>query len=117
MTHFYAFFYNVAGHRYAHVDNDDNLAHLQLGKEDEQMNRLITLELPEDKVFEREVSESHFFNLEARMRISLIQSRTSRRDREFLTLNLRLRDKTEKKYPPILGIETRSIFIIFILRF
>ena len=52
LTHFYAFFYNVAGHRYAHVDDDDNLAHLQLGKEDEQMNRLITLELPEDKVFE-----------------------------------------------------------------
>ena len=51
------------------------------------------------------------------MRISPIQSRTLRRDREFLTLNLRLRDKTEKKYPPILGIETRSRFIIFILRF
>ena len=44
-----------------------------------------------------EVSESHFFILETRMRVSLIQSRTSRRDREFLTLNLRLRDETEKK--------------------
>ena len=32
-----------------------------------------------------------------RMRISPIQSRTSRRDREFLTLNIRLRDDTEKK--------------------
>ena len=35
-------------------------------------------------------------------------------DREFLTLNLRLRDETEKKSPPISGIETR--FIIFFLR-
>ena len=63
-----------------------------------------------------EVSESHFFILETRMRVSLIQSRTSRRDREFLTLNLRLRDETRKKSPPISGIETRSKFIIFILR-
>ena len=63
-----------------------------------------------------EVSESHLFNLETRMRISPIQSRTSRRDREFMTLNLRLRDKTEKKSPPILGIVTRSRFIISILR-
>ena len=66
--------------------------------------------------FVPEVSESHFFILETRMRVSLIQSRTSRRDREFLTLNLRLRDETEKKSPPISGIETRSRFIIFILR-
>ena len=50
------------------------------------------------------------------MRISLVRSRTSRRDREFLTLNLRLRDDTEKKCTPISGIETRSRFIIFILR-
>ena len=57
-----------------------------------------------------------FFNLETRMRISPTQSCTSRRDREFLTLNLRLRDETEKKSPPILSIETRSKFIIFILR-
>ena len=49
-------------------------------------------------------------------RISPIQSRSLRRDWEFLTLNLRLRDETEKKYPPISGIETRSRFIIFILR-
>ena len=61
-----------------------------------------------------EVSESHFFNLETR--ISPIQSRTTRRDREFLTLNLRLRDETEKKSPPISGIETRSKFIISTLR-
>ena len=58
----------------------------------------------------------HFFNLETRMRISPIQSRTSRRDREFLTLNLKLRDETEKRSPSISGIETRSRFIIFILR-
>ena len=63
-----------------------------------------------------EVSESHFFILETRMRVSPIQSRTSRRDREFLTLNLRLRDETEKKSSSISGIETRSRFIIFILR-
>ena len=61
-----------------------------------------------------EVSESHFFNLETR--ISPIQSRTTRRDREFLTLNLRLRDQTEKKSPPISGLETRSRLIIFMLR-
>ena len=63
-----------------------------------------------------EVSESHFFNLETRMRISLIQSGTSRRDREFLTLILRLRDKTKKKSPSISGSETRSRFNIVILR-
>ena len=57
-----------------------------------------------------------FFNLKMRMRVSLIQSRSSRRDREFLTLTLRLRDETEKKFPPISGIETRSRFIIFTLR-
>ena len=38
-----------------------------------------------------------------RMRISPIQSRTSRRDREFLTLNIRLRDDTEKKISSNLG--------------
>ena len=62
------------------------------------------------------VSESRCFNLETRMRVSPIQSRSSRRDREFLTLTLRLRDEIEKKFPPISGIETRSRFIIFILR-
>ena len=50
------------------------------------------------------------------MRVSLIQSHSSRRDREFLTLTLRLRDETEKKFPLISGIETRSRFIIFVLR-
>ena len=49
-------------------------------------------------------------------RISPIKSRTLRRDWEFLTLNLRLRDETKKKSPSISGIETRSRFIIFILR-
>ena len=63
-----------------------------------------------------EVSESHFFILETRMRVSPIQSRWSRRDREFLTLTLRLRDETKKKFPPISGIETRSRFIMFTLR-
>ena len=72
--------------------------------------------IPSIALCDSEVSESHFFILETRMRVSLIQSRTSRRDREFLTLNLRLRDETEKKSPPISGIETRSRFIIFILR-
>ena len=37
-----------------------------------------------------EVNESHFFNFETRMRISSIHSRTSRRDENFLTLNLGL---------------------------
>ena len=50
------------------------------------------------------VSESRFFNLETRMRVSPIQSRSSRRDREFLTLTLRLQDETEKKFPLISGI-------------
>ena len=63
-----------------------------------------------------EVSESRFFNLETRMRVSRFKSRSSRRDREFLTLTLRLRDETEKKFLPILGIETKSRFIIFTLR-
>ena len=49
-------------------------------------------------------------------RISPIQSRTLRRDWEFLTLNLRLRDETEKKSPPISCIETRSRFNIYMLR-
>ena len=40
-----------------------------------------------------------------------------RQEWEFLTLNLRLRDETEKKHPPLSGIETRSRSIIFILRF
>ena len=61
------------------------------------------------------VSESSFFILETRMRVSQIQSRSSRRAREFLTLTLRLRDETEKKFPPISGIETRLRFIIFTL--
>ena len=50
------------------------------------------------------------------MRISPIQSGTLRRDETFLTLNLGLRDKIKKKSPSISGIETRSRFIIFILR-
>ena len=63
------------------------------------------------------VSESRFFNLETRMRVSPIQSRSSRRDREFLTLTLRLRDETEKKFPPISGIKARSRIIIFTLMY
>ena len=70
----------------------------------------------EKSKLESEVSESHFFILETKMRISLIQSRTSRRDREFLTLSLRLQEETEKRSLPISGIETRSRFIIFTLR-
>ena len=60
--------------------------------------RLLTTCLQEyySSYFESEVSETHFFILETRMRVFLIHSRTSRRDREFLTLNLRLRDETEK---------------------
>ena len=43
-----------------------------------------------------EVNESHFFNIETRMRISPIQSGTSRQEENFLTLDLRLRDEIEK---------------------
>ena len=57
-----------------------------------------------------------FFNYETRMRLSSIQSCRWRRDENFLTLNLRLRDEIEKNSPSISGIETRSRFIIFILR-
>ena len=63
-----------------------------------------------------EVNESHFFNFETRMRISPIQSGTSRRDENILTLDLRLRDEIEKNSSSISVIETRSRFIIFILR-
>ena len=63
-----------------------------------------------------EVSESHFFNLKTRMRISPTQSRTSKRDQKFLILNLMLRDETDEKSSLISGIETRLRFIIFILR-
>ena len=62
------------------------------------------------------VNESHFFNFETRMRISPIQSRTSRRDENFLTVDLRLCDEIEKNSSSISIIETRSRFIIFILR-
>ena len=45
-----------------------------------------------------EISEKHFSTLETRTRISRIQSRTSRREREFLSHNLMLRDKTENNF-------------------
>ena len=45
-----------------------------------------------------EISEKHFSTLETRTRISHIQSRTSRRDREFLSPNLMLWDKTENNF-------------------
>ena len=45
-----------------------------------------------------EISEKHFSTLETRTRISRIQSRTSRREREFLSPNLMLRDKTENNF-------------------
>ena len=45
-----------------------------------------------------EISEKHFSTLETRMRISHIQSRTSRRERDFLSPNLMLRDKTENNF-------------------
>ena len=50
------------------------------------------------------------------MRISFIESRTSRRDENFFTLNLGLQDRIEKNSPSIAGIETRLRFIIFILK-
>ena len=48
--------------------------------------------------FLAEISEKHFSTLETRTRISRIQSRTSRREREFLSPNLMLRDKTENNF-------------------
>ena len=57
-----------------------------------------------------------FFNYETRMRLSSIQSCRWRRDENFLTLNLRFREEIEKNSPSISDIETRSRFIIFILR-
>ena len=45
-----------------------------------------------------EISEKNFSTLETRMRISHIQSRTSRRERDFLSPNLMLRDKTENNF-------------------
>ena len=51
-----------------------------------------------------------------RMRILPIQSRTSRRDREFLTLNIRLRDDTEKKISSNIGHRDETEIYILILR-
>ena len=64
-------------------------------------------------LFKTEVSESHFFILETRMRVSPIQSRTSRRDREFLTLYLMLRDETEKKISSNLGNRDEDRDLLF----
>ena len=61
-------------------------------------------------------NESHFFNFVTRMRISPIQSCTSRRDESFFILILGLPDKIEKNSPSISGIDTNSRFNIFILR-
>ena len=49
--------------------------------------------------------ESFFHSRDESESFSDSKSRTSRQDRKFLTLNLRLRDETEKKSPPISGIE------------
>ena len=57
--------------------------------------QLYQLELHMSKA---EISEKHFSTLETRMRISHIQSRTSRRERDFLSPNLMLRDKTENNF-------------------
>ena len=51
-----------------------------------------------EESFKTEISEKHFSTLETRMRISHIQSRTSRRERDFLSPNLMLRDKTENNF-------------------
>jgi len=51
-----------------------------------------------------------------RLRISPIQSRTSRRDREFLILNIRLRDDTEKKISSNIGHRDEIEIYILILR-
>ena len=56
------------------------------------------------------------FQLRDENRISPIQSGTSRRDENFLTLDLRLRDEIEKNSSSISVIKTRPRLIIFILR-
>ena len=48
--------------------------------------------------FKSDISEKHFSTFETRTRISHIQSRTSRRERDFLSPNLMLRDKTENNF-------------------
>ena len=48
--------------------------------------------------YKTEISEKHFSTLETRTRISRIQSRTSRRERESLSPNLMLRDKPENNF-------------------
>ena len=50
------------------------------------------------KMKEPEISEKHFSTLETRTRISRIQSRTSRREREFLSPNLVHRDENENNF-------------------
>ena len=62
-----------------------------------------------------EVNKRHFFISRENENISFSISHIETR-REFLTLNLRLRDETEKNFISISGIETRSRFIIFNLR-
>ena len=64
----------------------------------------------------RKESSSFFQSRDKNNNYSDLISHIEMRPR-LLTLNLRLRDETEKKSPPISGIETRSISIsiIFIL--
>ena len=59
---------------------------------------LLLLQYHTYSIFLPEISEKHFSTLETRMRISHIQSRTSRRERDFLSPNLMLRDKTENNF-------------------
>ena len=62
-----------------------------------------------------EHSEMHFSTLETRSRISSFQSHASRRDREFLSFSLVLRDEIENFCLSVSCFETRARFSVFIL--
>ena len=60
-----------------------------------------------------EHSEIHFSTLETRSRISSFQSHASRRDREFLSFSLVLRDEIENFCLSVSCFETRSRISVF----
>ena len=60
-----------------------------------------------------EHSEMHFSTLETRSRISSFQSHASRREREFLSFSLVLRDEIENFCLSVSCFETRSRISVF----
>ena len=55
----------------------------------------------------------HILNFETRSRFCFLQSRSSRQEREFFSLNLRVRDEIENFVHLISGFETRSRISVF----